>query len=786
MTMEKGGSVKKKNLFLNLLFPIFCFMMIATMAGCADESDLPTEPLPATIPPFNVGPTENTAESPASDVGVDPSLAIGSDGFARISYYDATISDVGAGPSIVIGADGFARISYYDATKGDLRFARCTDADCTNRVITSVDGTRDAGDVGSNTSLAIGLDGFPRISYYDATNGDLKFARCTDADCTTPAIMTVDATGDVGSNTSLAIGPDGFARISYYDATNGNLKFARCTDADCTTPVITTVDSVGDVGSNSSLANGVGGFARISYYDATNGDLKFVLCTNDDCIAPQIRTVDSTGDVGSNSSLAMGANGFARISYYDATNGDLKFALCINADCISPQIRTVDSTGDVGSNSSLDLGIDGFVRIGYYDATNGDLKFARCTDANCTTSPIIKTLDDTNDVGVNSSIAVGTDGFARISYYDATNGDLEFARCADVDCTTLVSLAVDSTGDVGDLKFVRCTDKNCTNREITIVDSTGDIGINSSLAIWTNGAGADGLARISYYDVTNGDLKFARCNNADCTNRDITTVASTGDVGINSSLAIGTDGFARISYNDATNGNLKFARCADADCTTSTVTTVDEMNDVEANSSLAIWKDGVGADGFARISYWNVLLQQLKFVLCNDADCTAPTITMVDTRVDPDGIVGSGSSIAIDPDGLARMSYFGEGSLKFVRCINDVCTTHTNPPTKVAQAILGIRTSLAIGPAPGRFARIAYFDGPNGVLNFVRCADDDCTAPTITTVDSALIVGEFPSLAIGADGFARIAYYRRTTGDLRFARCSNADCTAVSITTVDR
>ncbi|MFQ5779598.1 MAG: hypothetical protein ACE5HN_02275 [Nitrospiria bacterium] len=671
--------MKNENFFLNLLLPVFCFMMIAIMAGCADESDLPTPALPVTIPPLNVGPTPNTVESPASNVGVDPSLAIGSDGFARISYYDVTISNVGASPSVVIGADGFARVSYYDATKGDLRFARCTDADCTNRVITSVDGTRDTGDVGSNSSLANGPDGFPRISYYDATNGDLKFARCTDADCTTPVITTVDSTGDVGSNSSLANGGSGFAGISYYDATNGDLKFARCTDADCTNRMITTVDGVVD---------------------------------------------------------------------------------------------------DIGSNSSLAIGIDGKARISYYDATNGNLKFARCKDTNCMTpKPDITVVDFTNDVGSNSSIAIGADGFARISYYDATNGDLEFARCADVDCKTPVSLAVDSTGDVGNLKFVRCADSDCTTPVITTVDSTGDVGSNSSLAIWTNGAGSDGLARISFYDTTNGDLRFARCADVDCANRVITIVDATGDVGVNSSLAIGIDGFARISYNDVTNGNLKFALCADADCTTSTITTVNPVGDVGANSSLAM-----DTDGFAGIGYWNILAQQLKFVRCHDAACTAPTITTVDNTVDPDGIVGSGSSIAIDADGFARMSYYGEGMLKFAGCTDADCTTPVITP--VTQAIFGIRTSLAIGS--GGVPRIAYFDGPNGVLNFVRCTDVACTAPTIKTVDSALIVGEFPSLAIGADGFARIAYYRRTTGDLRFARCSDADCTAVSIATVDR
>jgi len=37
-------------------------------------------------------------------------------------------------------------------------------------------------------------------------------------------INTLDSTGDVGFYTSIAIGNDGFPIISYHDATNGDLK----------------------------------------------------------------------------------------------------------------------------------------------------------------------------------------------------------------------------------------------------------------------------------------------------------------------------------------------------------------------------------------------------------------------------------------------------------------------------------------------------------------------------------------------------------------------------------
>ena len=81
-----------------------------------------------------------------------------------------------------------------------------------------------AGSVGVDSSLALGPDGQPAISYYDSSNGYLKFARFNGSTWT---LTTVDSAGSVGQFTSLAFGPDGQPAISYRDATNLDLKFAR-------------------------------------------------------------------------------------------------------------------------------------------------------------------------------------------------------------------------------------------------------------------------------------------------------------------------------------------------------------------------------------------------------------------------------------------------------------------------------------------------------------------------------------------------------------------------------
>jgi hypothetical protein len=49
--------------------------------------------------------------------------------------------------------------------------------------------------------------------------------------------------------------------------------------------------------------------------------------------------------------------------------------------------------------------------------------------------------------------------------------------------------------------------------ETQTLDSAGNVGAYTSVTV-----GADGLGLISYYDVTNGDLKVAHCANALCVN----------------------------------------------------------------------------------------------------------------------------------------------------------------------------------------------------------------------------------------------------------------------------
>jgi hypothetical protein len=47
------------------------------------------------------------------------------------------------------------------------------------------------------------------------------------------ALTILDSAGDIGRDTSVTVGADRLSLISYYDAANGNLKVAHCSDLFC-------------------------------------------------------------------------------------------------------------------------------------------------------------------------------------------------------------------------------------------------------------------------------------------------------------------------------------------------------------------------------------------------------------------------------------------------------------------------------------------------------------------------------------------------------------------------
>ena len=214
------------------------------------------------------------------------------------------------------------------------------------------------------------------------------------------------------------------------------MKVASCSNAACTSSTLVTVDDPANhVGEYAAIAIGIDGFPVISYYDSAASALLFAKCEDSACSARSITVLDSAGDVGLHTSIAIAADGFPLIAYHDATARDLRVVKCANAACSARAVSTVDaSTNWVGWYTSIAMGSDGLAVISYYDVTAGALKVAKCGDAGCSISTITMVDEPPNVIGAFTSIAIGSDGFPVISFHDATAGALKLAKCGNPSC----------------------------------------------------------------------------------------------------------------------------------------------------------------------------------------------------------------------------------------------------------------------------------------------------------------------------------------------------------------
>jgi hypothetical protein len=288
------------------------------------------------------------------NVGTDTSIAYDSSGNPHISYYYSRF------------ASDSVRHQYWDGSSWQTQ---------------SFDGSlqqADAGYVGAGTSIALDPLSYKMgISFYMNQTPLFEIGLRVAVSNSLPpwAFSGADTSSStpyfVGIHSSLKFNQFSNPIVSYYDSTNGNLKFVYY-DGSLWWP--SAIDTAGNVGDFTSLDSDSSWNHGISYYDVTNGDLKFILYNAATSTWQTPEVVDSTGNVGQFTSLVFDSAGNPMISYYDVTNGDLKLA---TKSAGVWTIETVDSTGDVGQYSSLRLDTSGRPCICYYDATNGWLKFAR-------------------------------------------------------------------------------------------------------------------------------------------------------------------------------------------------------------------------------------------------------------------------------------------------------------------------------------------------------------------------------------------------------------------------
>ncbi|MEX2013826.1 MAG: hypothetical protein WD896_00535, partial [Parcubacteria group bacterium] len=281
--------------------------------------------------------------------------------------------------SLALDADGFPVVALYQFNGGAFKIVHCNDANCSggNESVQTISAS---GAIGRGLSLVLDSSGFPVVSFYDETgrSGDgslLKLLHCNDANCAGGNESTETVGSSLGAlfsaNTSLKLDSSGFPVISYWEATNNDLKVAHCNDANCAgeNESIVSPDTEGSVGRSSSLVLDSSGFPVVAYRDATNASLKVLHCGDANCSSGNTATSPDTAEnPGNNPSLVLDSSGFPVVAHYESTNDDLKVLHCSDASCLSSDARTVVLGSDSSAATSL---VSSTSRITFVD-TNAD------------------------------------------------------------------------------------------------------------------------------------------------------------------------------------------------------------------------------------------------------------------------------------------------------------------------------------------------------------------------------------------------------------------------------
>jgi hypothetical protein len=107
----------------------------------------------------------------------------------------------------------------------------------------------------------------------------------------------------------------------------------------------------------------------------------------------------------------------------------------------------------------------------------------------------------------------------------------------------------------------------------------------------------------------------------------------------------------------------------------------------------------------------------------------------------------------------------------------------TRVATLDSTGTVGQYTSIAIG-ADG-LGLISYYNASSRDLKIAHCNDAACSSATIANLDSANEVGQYTSIAIGTDGLALISYYDATHAKLKVAHCNDVTCSTATTATLD-
>ena len=208
-----------------------------------------------------------------------------------------SINSVGDYSSIALDSDGYAHISYRNASGLDLKYCNNTLGTWSCATIETTGGYQ--------TSIAIDSNNKVHVSHYDSINGDLRYCNNT---LGTWGCASIDDSDFVGGRSSIAIDSNNKVHISYYDSTNDDLKYCNNLNGTFVCEKIADADASALGGPNGRAlaikkgrivdSTSFSGLIHMSWYN--NTDLMY---TSLDPFFPTIQFVSSTTSSGNYSNM---------------------------------------------------------------------------------------------------------------------------------------------------------------------------------------------------------------------------------------------------------------------------------------------------------------------------------------------------------------------------------------------------------------------------------------------------------------------------------------------------
>lgn len=333
-------------------------------------------------------------------------------------------------------------------------------------------------------------------------------------------IETVDS-GDVGDYTSLALDGNQYPHIAYFDRHGHSVRYAFYDVSGWHTTTVDTEIGAYDTWPQVALESTPPYTAHILYSSVDVTGTEFVKYAKQIGASWVITTVDRGGG----NSIALDPGGNPHIVYIGGTTcSGLKYASLDNGEW---HTSTVDP-GCYLNRGALVMDQDGNPHVaygysfGYGSGKNNELRYAYKTAADWITF----TVDSDQQLASAVSLALEPTSpyTAHISYNrPGSNGAFRYA------------------------------DQSASSWHTTTVGSTHETGTLPSLTL-------DGVQvpHVSYYEMTNSDLKYAFMSTCGW---QVTAIDSGGSVGANSSLKLEPTApyTAHVSYYDLTNHSLKYA-----------------------------------------------------------------------------------------------------------------------------------------------------------------------------------------------------------------------------------